>query len=78
MSPAQWLRECRYRLVELVRHQWGQKSGDWLTYAINEYLSSADELARMRVERMAMIERLHRLDPPPPVDRDNGVRFTGD
>ena len=78
MTAAEWLRDCRWRLVELVRHQWGHKSGDFLTYAINEYLASADQLARLHVERMAMIHRLHELDPPPPADRDNGVRFTGD
>jgi hypothetical protein len=78
MSAAEWLRDCRWRLVELVRHHWGHKDGDFLTYAINEYLASADRLAQLHVERMAMIHRLHKLDPPPKVDRDNGVRFTGD
>ena len=78
MSPSAWIAEVRYRLVALVLQQWGEKSGDFLTYAINEYLASAADLAELRRERMSMIHRLHELDPPPPVDRDNGVRWTGD
>jgi hypothetical protein len=78
MSPATWIGDARYRLVELVRHHWGDESGDHLHHAINDYLGAAAELAALRLEARRMSARLYELDPPPPVCRDFGVRFTGD
>jgi len=36
------------------------------------------EMVLMRRQMREMSARLHELDPPVPVDRDNGVRWTGD
>ena len=77
-TNAEWITSCRYRLVELVRHQWGDQSGDRLTWAIDEYLSVQPEMVTMRRQVREMAARLRELDPPVPVDRDNGVRWTGD
>ena len=74
----EWITGCRYRLVELVRHQWGNASGDRLTWVIDEYLSVQPEIVLMRRQVREMAARLRELDPPAPVDRDNGVRWTGD
>ena len=78
MSPAAWIAERRYRLIDLVRHQWGEDSAQQLRYAIDDYLRTAPEMAALRVQVREMSKRLHELDPPEPVCRDNGVRFTGD
>ena len=78
MSPAEWISERRYRLVDLVRHQWGEDSAQQLRYAIDDYLRTAPELAALVVRVREMSARLRELDPPVPVDRDNGVRWTGD
>jgi hypothetical protein len=78
MSPVVWIRDARYRLVELVRHHWGDKSGDQLQHGIDEYVGAATELAELRLKVSQLSARLHKLDPPPPVCRDFGVRFTGD
>jgi hypothetical protein len=78
MSPAEWISERRYRLLELVRHQWGEDSAEQLRYAIDDYLRTAPENAALVVKVREMSARLHELDPPPPVCRDFGVRFTGD
>ena len=78
MTPSAWISECRYRLVALVLQQWGEKSADQLRYAINEYVGAATELAALHVQVREMSARLRELDPPAPVDRDNGVRWTGD
>ena len=78
MSPSEWISECRYRLVALVLQQWGEKSDDQLRYAIDDYLRTAPDLARLHVTVREMSARLRELDPPAKVDRDNGVRWTGD
>ena len=78
MSPSEWISERRYRLVDLVRHQWGEDSAQQLRYAIDDYLRTAPELAALVVRVREMSARLRELDPPVPVDRDNGVRWTGD
>ncbi len=78
MTPVQWLSECRHRLGALVRTHWGNNSGDMLGACVGEYLGAASELAALRVQVRQMSARLHELDPPPPVCRDFGVRFTGD
>jgi hypothetical protein len=78
MTPSAWISERRYRLLDLVRHNWGEDSALQLRYAIDEYLRAAPDLARLHVQVREMSARLHELDPPVPVDRDNGVRFTGD
>ena len=78
MSPAEWVSERRYRLLDLVRHQWGEDSAQQLRYAIDDYLRTAPDLARLHVVVREMSARLHELDPPPKVDLDNGVRWTGD
>ena len=78
MSPSAWISERRYRLLDLVRHQWGEDSAQQLRYAIDEYVGAATELASLHVRVREMSARLHELDPPPPVCRDFGVRFTGD
>jgi hypothetical protein len=78
MTPSAWISERRYRLLDLVRHNWGEDSALQLRYAIDEYLRAAPDLARLHVQVREMSARLHELDPPVPVDRDNGVRWTGD
>jgi hypothetical protein len=78
MSPAAWISERRYRLLDLVRHQWGEDSAEQLRYAIDDYLRTAPENAALVVQVREMSARLRELDPPVPVDRDNGVRWTGD
>ena len=78
MSPAEWISERRYRLLDLVRHQWGEDSAQQLRYAIDDYLRTAPDLAALHVQVREMSARLHELDPAAPVDRDNGVRWTGD
>ena len=78
MSPSEWISERRYRLLDLVRHQWGEDSAQQLRYAIDDYLRTAPDLARLHVTVREMSARLHELDPPPKVDLDNGVRWTGD
>jgi hypothetical protein len=78
MSPAAWISERRYRLLDLVRHQWGEDSAEQLRYAIDDYLRTAPENAALVVQIREMAARLRELDPPVPVDRDNGVRWTGD
>ena len=78
MSPAEWISERRYRLLDLVRHQWGEDSAQQLRYAIDDYLRTAPELASLVVRVRELSARLRELDPPVPVDRDNGVRWTGD
>ena len=78
MSPAEWISERRYRLLDLVRHQWGEDSAQQLRYAIDDYLRTAPDLAALHVRVREMSARLHELDPPPKVDLDNGVRWTGD
>jgi hypothetical protein len=78
MSPAAWISERRYRLLDLVRHQWGEDSAEKLGYAIDDYLRTAPENAALVLQVRALSARLRELDPPVPVDRDNGVRWTGD
>ena len=78
MSPAEWVSDRRYRLVDLVRHQWGEDSAQQLRYAIDDYLRTAPELASLVVRVRELSARIRELDPPQPVDRDNGVRWTGD
>jgi hypothetical protein len=78
MSPAAWISERRYRLLDLVRHQWGEASAEQLRYAIDDYLRTAPENAALVLQVREMAARLRELDPPVPVDRDNGVRWTGD
>jgi hypothetical protein len=78
MTPSAWVSERRYRLLDLVRHNWGEDAALQLRYAIDEYLRAAPDLARLHVQVREMAARLYELDPPPNVDRDNGVRFTGD
>jgi hypothetical protein len=78
MSPAAWIAERRYRLIDLVRHQWGEDSAEKLRFAIDDYLRTAPENAALVVQVRELSARLHELDPPPPVCRDFGVRFTGD
>ena len=36
MSPSEWISERRYRLLDLVRHQWGEDSAQQLRYAIDD------------------------------------------
>ena len=78
MSPSAWISERRYRLLDLVRHQWGEDSAQQLRFAIDDYLRTAPDLAALHVQVREMSARLRELDPPVPVDRDNGVRWTGD
>jgi hypothetical protein len=78
MSPAAWIAERRYRLLDLVRHQWGEASAEQLRYAIDDYVRLAPENASLVLQVRALSARLRELDPPPPVCRDYGVRFTGD
>jgi hypothetical protein len=78
MTPSAWISERRYRLLDLVRHNWGEDCALQLRYAIDEYLRAAPDLARLHVQVREMSARLYELDPPPKVDRDNGVKFTGD
>jgi hypothetical protein len=78
MSPSEWISERRYRLLDLVRHQWGEDSAQQLRYAIDDYLRTAPENASLVLKVRALSARLRELDPPVPVDRDNGVRWTGD
>jgi hypothetical protein len=78
MTPSAWISERRYRLLELVRSNWGERSAEQLRYAIDDYLRTAPENAALVVQVRELSARLHELDPPPPVCRDFGVRFTGD
>jgi hypothetical protein len=78
MTPSAWISERRYRLIDLVRHQWGEDSAQQLRYAIDDYLRTAPENAALVVQVRELSARLRELDPPPPVCRDFGVRFTGD
>ena len=78
MSPSAWISERRYRLLDLVRHNWGEDAALQLRYAIDDYLRTAPDLARLHVQVREMSARLYELDPPPTVDLDNGVRWTGD
>ena len=78
MSPSAWISERRYRLLELVRHQWDEESAQQLRYVIDDYLRTAPELAALVVRVRELSARIRELDPPQPVDRDNGVRWTGD
>ena len=78
MSPAAWISERRDRLLDLVRHQWGEDSAEQLRYAIDDYLRTAPENAELVLKVRALSARLRELDPPPPVCRDFGVRWTGD
>ena len=78
MSPAEWISERRYRLLELVRQNWGEDASEKMQYAIDDYLRTAPELAALVVQVRELSARLRELDPPVPVDRDNGVRWTGD
>ena len=78
MSPAEWISERRYRLLELVRQNWGEDASEKMQYAIDDYLRTAPELASLVVRVRELSARLRELDPPVPVDRDNGVRWTGD
>ena len=78
MTPSAWISERRYRLIDLVRHQWGEDSAQQLRFAIDDYLRTAPENAALVVQVREMAARLRELDPPPPVCRDFGVRFTGD
>ena len=78
MSPSAWISERRYRLLELVRHQWDEESAQQLRYVIDDYLRTAPELASLVVRVRELSARIRELDPPQPVDRDNGVRWTGD
>ena len=78
MSPTAWISERRYRLLELVRNQWDEESAQQLRYVIDDYLRTAPELASLVVRVRELSARIRELDPPQPVDRDNGVRWTGD
>ena len=78
MSPSEWISERRYRLLELVRQNWGEDASEKMQYAIDDYLRTAPELASLVVRMRELSARLRELDPPAPVDRDNGVRWTGD
>jgi hypothetical protein len=78
MTPSAWISERRYRLIDLVRHQWGEASAEQLRYAIDDYLRTAPENAALVVQVRELSARLRELDPPEPVCRDFGVRFTGD
>ena len=78
MSPSEWISERRYRLLELVRQNWGEDASEKMQYAIDDYLRTAPELAALVVRVRELSARLRELDPPVPVDRDNGVRWTGD
>ena len=78
MSPSEWVSERRYRLLELVRQNWGEDASEKMQYAIDDYLRTAPELASLVVRVRELSARLRELDPPVPVDRDNGVRWTGD
>jgi hypothetical protein len=78
MSPSEWISERRYRLLELVRQNWGEDASEKMQYAIDDYLRTAPELASLVVRVRELSARLRELDPPVPVDRDNGVRWTGD
>ena len=78
MSPSEWISERRYRLLELVRQNWGEDASENMQYAIDDYLRTAPDLAALHVRVREMSARLRELDPPVPVDRDNGVRWTGD
>jgi hypothetical protein len=78
MTPSAWIAERRYRLLDLVRHQWGEASAEQLRFAIDDYLRTAPENAALVVQVREMAARLRELDPPEPVCRDFGVRFTGD
>ena len=78
MSPTAWISERRYRLLELVRNQWDEESAQQLRYVIDDYLRTAPELAALVVRVRELSARIRELDPPQPVDRDNGVRWTGD
>ena len=78
MTPSAWISERRYRLLDLVRHNWGEDAALQLRYAIDEYVGAARELAVLHVNLREMSARLYELDPPPKVDLDNGVRWTGD
>ena len=78
MSPSDWISERRYRLLELVRQNWGEDASEKMQYAIDDYLRTAPELASLVVRVRELSARLRELDPPVPVDRDNGVRWTGD
>ena len=78
MSPTAWISEWRYRLLELVRNQWDEESAQQLRYVIDDYLRTAPELAALVVRVRELSARIRELDPPQPVDRDNGVRWTGD
>lgn len=78
MSPSAWMRDHRHRLIEMVRHQWGEASAEQLQYAIEDYVRTAPENAELLLQLRALSARLRELDPPPPVCRDYGVRFTGD
>ena len=78
MTPSAWISERRYRLLEFVRSNWGERSAEQLRFAIDDYLRTAPENAALVVQVREMAARLRELDPPPPVCRDFGVRFTGD
>ena len=78
MSPSEWISERRYRLLELVRQNWGEDASEKMQYAIDDYLRTSPELAALVVRVRELSARLRELDPPVPVDRDNGVRWTGD
>ena len=78
MSPAEWISERRYRILELVRQNWGEDASEKMQYAIDDYLRTAPELASLVVRVRELSARLRELEPPVPVDRDNGVRWTGD
>ena len=78
MSPSEWISQRRYRLLELVRQNWGEDASEKMQYAIDDYLRTAPELASLVVRVRELSARLRELDPPVPVDRDNGVRWTGD
>jgi hypothetical protein len=78
MSPAAWIAERRYRLIDLVRHQWGDGAAEQMQHAIDDYVRLAPERAALVLQVRALSARVRELDPPPPVCRDYGVRFTGD
>ena len=78
MTPSAWISERRYRLLELVRSNWGERSAEQLRFAIDDYLRTAPENAALVVQVRELSARLRELDPPEPVCRDNGVRWTGD
>lgn len=78
MTHVEWITGCRYRLRELVRHEWGEHSSERLHWMIDDYLALRPVMDSMRTDVRAMSARLRELDPPQPVDRDNGVRWTGD